>query len=100
MWRGRPRPRRHGIICAVKSGSATELYRKLPSVDELLRVPSIADLVAREGQAAVTQSARLVLARLREEIARGLLDAEALALALSGIAAAVEQALRQSLRLS
>jgi L-seryl-tRNA(Ser) seleniumtransferase len=84
----------------VKSGTTTERYRKLPSIDELLRVPAIADLMAHEGQAAVTQSARLVLSRLREEIATGLLDAEALDLALSGIAAAIEQALRQSFRYS
>ncbi|HEV2730534.1 MAG TPA: L-seryl-tRNA(Sec) selenium transferase [Terriglobales bacterium] len=84
----------------MKSGANTDLYRKLPSVDELLRAPAIADLIPREGQAAVTQSARVVLSRLREEIATGLLDAEAVQLALSGIEAAVEQELRQSLRYS
>jgi L-seryl-tRNA(Ser) seleniumtransferase len=97
MWRGRPRPRRHGIISPVKIGSNTDLYRKLPSVDELLRAPAIADLTSREGQAAVTQSARVVLSRLREEIATGLLDAGSLELALSGIASAVEREVRQSL---
>src|SRR2546430_5489097 len=68
MWRGRPRPRSHGIICPVKSGSTTDLYRKLPSVDELLRTPAMADLISREGPTAVTESARAVLSRLREEI--------------------------------
>jgi L-seryl-tRNA(Ser) seleniumtransferase len=84
----------------VKSGANTGLYRKLPSVDELLRAPAIADLISREGQAAVTQSARVVLSRLREEIATGLLDAESLELALSAIASAVEREVRQSLSYS
>jgi len=84
----------------VKSGSKTDLYRKLPSVDELLRTPVIANLISREGPAAVTESARVVLSRLREEIGTALLDGESLDLALSGIASAVERELRQALRYS
>src|SRR5437016_6873389 len=95
-----PYPRSHGIICPVKSGSKTDLYRKLPSVDELLRTPVIANLISREGPAAVTESARVVLSRLREEIGTALLDGESLDLALSGIASAVERELRQALRYS
>src|SRR5882724_6434637 len=100
MWRGRPRPRSHGIICPVKSGSTTDLYRKLPSVDELLRTPAIADLISREGPAAVTESARAVLSRLREEIGTALVDDESLDLALSGIPSAIERELQQALRYS
>ncbi len=62
----------------MKSGSKTDLYRKLPSVDELLRTPVIADLISREGPAAVTESARAVLSRLREEIGTALVDDESL----------------------
>src|SRR5215470_390209 len=100
MWRGRPRPRRHGIICVVKSVSMGDLYRKLPSVDELLRAPAIVDLIAREGHDAVTQSVRLVLSRLREEIATGSLDGESIELASSGLETTVERQLRQLLRYS
>src|SRR5438270_12669191 len=100
MWRGRPRPRSHGIICPVKSGSTTDLYRKLPSVDELLRTPAMADLISREGPTAVTESARAVLSRLREEIGTALVDDESLDLALSGIPSAIERELRQALRYS
>src|SRR5436309_7671559 len=100
MWRGRPRPRSHGIICPVKSGSTTDLYRKLPSVDELLRTPAMADLSSREGPAAVTESARAVLSRLREEIGTALVDDESLDLALSGIPSAIERELQQALRYS
>src|SRR5947207_12807894 len=100
MWRGRPRPRSHGIICPVKSGSTTDLYRQVPSVDELLRTPVIADLISREGPAAVTESARAVLSRLREEIGTALGDDERLDLALAGIQSAIERELQQALRYS
>ncbi|HXZ80973.1 MAG TPA: L-seryl-tRNA(Sec) selenium transferase [Terriglobales bacterium] len=76
------------------------LFRKLPSVDELLRHPEIATLVAREGHAAVTEASRTVLAKLREEISAGRLDQATVDLALTGVAAAVERQLRQSLRQS
>src|SRR5438477_464641 len=95
-----PHPRSHGIISLVKSGSKTDLYRKLPSVDELLRTPAMADLISREGPAAVTESARAVLSRLREEIGTALVDDESLDLALSGIPSAIERELQQALRYS
>jgi len=69
-------------------------------VDELLRTPAMADLISREGQAAVTESARVVLLRLREEIGTALVDDESLGLALSGIASAIERELQQALRYS
>jgi L-seryl-tRNA(Ser) seleniumtransferase len=81
---------------ADKSG----LYRRLPSVDELLRLPELTSLVEHEGHAAITEAARAVLARVREEIAAGRLDASGVDLAVSGLAEAVERQLRQSLQLS
>ena len=84
----------------MKSGSKTDLYRKLPSVDELLRTPAMADLISREGPAAVTESARAVLSRLRQEIGTALVDDESLDLALSGIPSAIERELQQALRYS
>jgi L-seryl-tRNA(Ser) seleniumtransferase len=81
----------------MKSASHSELFRELPSVDELVRVPSVASLAASHGTAAVTDAARAVLARLREEVASGLLDEPALRLALDGLAAAIEKHLRQAL---
>jgi L-seryl-tRNA(Ser) seleniumtransferase len=84
----------------MKAVSKTDLYRKLPSVDELVHNPGLAFLVWREGQAAVTDSARVVLARLREEITAGHLGTDGIDIALSGIASAVERELRQSLSYS
>src|SRR5580698_5144400 len=78
----------------------SELFRELPSVDELVRAPGVAALAARHGAAAVTDAARAVLVRLREEIASGLLDEISLQLALSGIADAVEQQVRRAAQYS
>jgi L-seryl-tRNA(Ser) seleniumtransferase len=73
-----------------------DLYRKLPSVDDLLHQPEIAALVQREGHAAVTEAAREVLETLRQEIAAGTIEASAIELAVGGLPAALERRLRQS----
>jgi L-seryl-tRNA(Ser) seleniumtransferase len=84
----------------VPTSSKTDLYRKLPSVDELLRHPALTAIVVSEGQAAVIDAARAVLARMRAEIAAARLNAAAVDLALSGISGAVERQVRQSLSYS
>ena len=82
----------------MKSVAKSELFRELPSVDELLRTPEVTALLESHGAPAVTDAARVVLKHLREEIASDLLDASALRLALSGVTAAIESQLRQSLQ--
>jgi len=52
----------------VKADSKSDLYRKLPSVDELLRRPELAEAIAREGHVPVADAARKVIERLREKI--------------------------------
>jgi L-seryl-tRNA(Ser) seleniumtransferase len=84
----------------VKSAAKSELFRKLPSVDECLRMPAMAALANSNGAAALTDAARNVLQRLREEISSGLLGEASLELALSGLATAVEHQLRQELAYS
>jgi L-seryl-tRNA(Ser) seleniumtransferase len=74
-----------------------ELYRELPSVDELLRSADIAQLVEREGQAAAADACRAVLARLRTEITAGYLDSEKLKVALSKLRDTVHEELGQAL---
>ena len=81
----------------MKSAPKSELFRELPSVDELLHTSAVASLAASHGPAAVTDAARAVLARVREEVASGLLDEPALRLALGGLGDAIEKHLRQSL---
>ncbi len=84
----------------MKIDSNADLYRKLPSVDELQRSLDLVALASREGQAAVTDAARAVLTSLREEIAAGRLDANGVDLALSGLAAAIIRRVQQSLKFS
>jgi hypothetical protein len=55
----------------VPTASQSALLRKLPSVDELLRLPEVSALAAREGRAPVTDAARAVLAQLRAQIGSG-----------------------------
>ena len=81
----------------MKIAAKSDLYRKLPAVDELLRTPELALLLEQDGQAAVTDATRAILARLREEISVGRLDSAGVDLALSGVAGAVERQLRQAL---
>ena len=81
----------------MKTAPKKDLYRRLPSVDELLHQPAIAALIETEGRAAVTEAAREVIATLRQEIASGGLDAAGVELAIGGLADAVERRLRQSL---
>jgi L-seryl-tRNA(Ser) seleniumtransferase len=82
----------------MKTAAKSELFRELPSVDELVRAPAVASLAASHGPAAVTDAARAVLARMRGEVASGLLDEPALRIALDGLADALEKHLRQALR--
>jgi L-seryl-tRNA(Ser) seleniumtransferase len=81
----------------VKLQANADLYRKLPSVDELLRSRELTGLVSEEGPAAVTDAARAVLASLRHEIGAGRLDVNGIGLALSGLDDAVARRVRQAL---
>jgi L-seryl-tRNA(Ser) seleniumtransferase len=81
----------------VKRGALSEIFRRLPSVDDVMRGPALGALAASYGHDSVVDAARIVLARLRHEITSGLLDENALELALSGLEGAVETQLRQAL---
>ena len=85
---------------ARKAPSKTDLYHQLPSVDELLRREELTPLISREGQAAVTDAVRAVVASLRQQISAGQLERDALDHAISAIATAVDQQLGESLRYS
>jgi L-seryl-tRNA(Ser) seleniumtransferase len=83
--------------------SATQnstLFRKLPSTDEVLRQPEVQALADREGHAAVTESVRTVLTRLRQEITADRLNEKSLDLALGGLPSAIERQLEHSLTYS
>ena len=75
----------------------TDLFRDLPGIDELLRQPEVAQLIAEDGQSATTDACRSVLGRLRDEIAAGHLDADKLRIALTGIHGAIRSELDRTL---
>jgi len=81
----------------VQTEAKVDLYKSLPSVDELVRREPLVSLASRRGQAAVTDAVRTVLGSLRHEIAAGRMDGETLGLALSGLVEAVERELRRAL---
>ncbi len=84
----------------MSAANQSALFQKLPSTDELLRQPEIQTLAEREGHSAVAESIRVVLSRLRQEIAGRQLDEKSLNLALGGLSEAIERQLRQSLSYS
>jgi L-seryl-tRNA(Ser) seleniumtransferase len=84
----------------MKAQTKSELFRELPSVDELLHAPDFAELLAEHGSTAVTDAIRSVVARLREQISSGLLNRESLQLALGGLKSATEARLRRVLSYS
>ncbi|MGB8130752.1 MAG: L-seryl-tRNA(Sec) selenium transferase [Candidatus Angelobacter sp.] len=81
--------------------SKSGLYRLLPSVDELLKSAELTELLAREGQPAVTESLRAVLASMREEITSGVLQTqEAVILAVVHLHEAVARHLSRAMEFS
>ena len=84
----------------MKQSVLTELFRKLPSVDEVINGPGVAGLATSYGREPVADAVRAVISRLRLEITSGLLDEDGLLLALDGLAVAVEVQLRRSLTYS
>ena len=85
----------------VKTHPKSDLYRLLPSVDELLHQPELVALIEREGQPAVTEAIRAVLAKVREEIATGHLETEeSVQLVIAGLPDGVARQLHASLEFS
>jgi len=85
----------------VTTTSKSDLYRLLPSVDELLKSSDLAELMAREGQPAVTESVRAVLASVRDEISSGTLGTQpSVELAVKHLPQAVEQHLSRAMEFS
>ena len=79
----------------------SDLYRLLPSVDELLKSADLAELLVCEGQPAVTESVRAVLASVRDEINSGMLATQqAVELAVEHLPQAVARHLSRAMEFS
>jgi L-seryl-tRNA(Ser) seleniumtransferase len=85
------------VTTTFKSG----LYRLLPSVDELLKSADLAELLAGEGQPAVTESVRAMLTNMREQISTGTLGTQqAVQLAVAHLPRAVARHLSSAMEFS
>ena len=84
----------------MKTTAPSELFRRLPSVDDLMRDPGIGPLVATYGHNLAAGAVRSVLARIRQEITNGMLHEKTLDLAVSGLPEAVDRQLRQAMAYS
>src|SRR5258707_656066 len=85
----------------MKTVAKSDLYRLLPSVEDLLRDPELAPLLERGGQPAMAEAIRTVLEQLREEISsEHLASAESVELAVAGLADAIARQLRAAMAFS
>ena len=82
----------------MKVDSKSDLYRRLPSVDELLHDARLSQLIAQEGPVAVTTAVRTVINRSREKIAAGDFDEQTLSNLAADVLEEVQQSLKYSLR--
>jgi L-seryl-tRNA(Ser) seleniumtransferase len=86
----------------TNSMAKSELYRLLPSVDELLRREGMQSIVGHQGHAATVAAARSAMEELRGRIARGELSEEQVAAAMKTlpqqVAARLQATLAYSLR--
>jgi L-seryl-tRNA(Ser) seleniumtransferase len=72
-----------------------ELYRRLPSVNELLLAPEMQKLVEEHGHDRVVDAAREVLAGIRVQIASGEISAESVQIAISKVRHRVGELVRR-----
>ena len=85
----------------MATASKSDLFRLLPSVDELLKSSDLSALLAREGQPAVTESIRAVVAGVRDEINAGTLTTqESVQLAVANLPQAIARHLDSAMEFS
>jgi L-seryl-tRNA(Ser) seleniumtransferase len=89
----------NGETICVETVSRSELFRLLPSVDELLRSESVAPLIAAHGRAAVVEACRQALEKLRRSISRQR-DENELRLAVETLPRALAEELKAGARFS
>lgn len=76
--------------------SNPQIFRRLPSVDELLRTDAGVALVHKHGRSSVTEAARLELSGLRAKISSGALNDEALDAELLSLPVAMQKQVAQA----
>jgi len=84
----------------LNTSDKSELFRKLPAVDELLRGEAMKMIVAREGHAATVAAARGFLGELRARIAGGEMTEEQIAAAVEAAPGEIERRLQVAMAYS
>ncbi|MGO8794999.1 MAG: L-seryl-tRNA(Sec) selenium transferase [Candidatus Sulfotelmatobacter sp.] len=84
----------------MKNTAISELFRRLPSVDDVLHDPTVRSFAASHGHESVVDAIRVVLSHLRQEITSGLLNEESLQIALDGLSGAVQKQVQLALQFS
>jgi L-seryl-tRNA(Ser) seleniumtransferase len=84
----------------VPAVDKAELFRQLPAIDELLRMPEMLPLLERDGRTSVISAARTVLGSIREAIVAGALDATGLAIANASLVEVIDRQLVHDLSYS
>jgi L-seryl-tRNA(Ser) seleniumtransferase len=74
-----------------------DLFRQLPSIDELLRVPALQQMSTRFGHASTVEASRKFIDSLRQKIATGSVDDSELAAAIAQSAISIEQYLSETM---
>jgi len=104
--RDKPNPKLETVSFAAHTSATVtattrpDLFRLLPSVDELLRKEGVQTLAQRFGHAATVEGARNFLDDLRARIAAGTLDHATLKRAIDAASQALEERLQKSLSYS
>jgi len=86
------------VVSPIKTQQ--ELFRLLPSVDELLRSDELQALLVRQGRAAAIEAARALLDRLRARIATGEMTEERVAMAIGDAPREIVEQLQASMAYS
>ena len=81
----------------MSASEKSELYRRLPSVDEALHRPALQPALARYGHVAVADAMRSVLDQVRQAISTDHLDERGTAAAIEALPSLVETQLSESL---
>ena len=84
----------------MSTSAKPELYRLLPSVDDVLRRQETHAIVANFGHGATVKAARALADELRTRIASGEMTEDALAAAVQGFPAEIERRLQNSMAFS
>ena len=88
----------NAVVSPIKTQQ--ELFRLLPSVDELLRSDELQALLVRQGRAAAIEAARALLDRLRARIATGEMTEERVAMAIGDAPREIVEQLQASMAYS